>query len=74
MERRGLRQRLEGFAYDGPGIVFCMVIAFASFLIWNAYRPISTLMWSFIIGIVVSNLIDLPEGLRSGGGSAHRSS
>ena len=68
MERRGLRQRLEGFAYEVPGIVFCMVIALASFLIWNAYRPISALMWSFIIGIVVSNLIDLPEGLGSGVG------
>ncbi|MFH0849343.1 MAG: putative sulfate exporter family transporter, partial [Candidatus Bathyarchaeota archaeon] len=61
-----LRGRIEGFAENVPGLVFAMVIAFISFLVWSAYKPVSTLMWSFIIGIVISNTTNITEKLKPG--------
>ncbi|MFH2110645.1 MAG: putative sulfate exporter family transporter [Candidatus Bathyarchaeota archaeon] len=61
-----MRSRLEDFAENVPGLVFAMVIAFISFLVWTAYKPVSTLMWSFIIGIVISNTTQIPERLGPG--------
>ncbi|MCW4048128.1 MAG: putative sulfate exporter family transporter [Candidatus Bathyarchaeota archaeon] len=59
-------ESLENFAEKVPGIMFSMVIAFFGFAVWTAYKPISSLMWSFVFGIVVSNLTTVPERLEPG--------
>lgn len=61
-----MRSRLEGFTENVPGLVFAMVIAFISFLVWSSYKPVSTLMWSFIIGIVISNTTNITKRLKPG--------
>ena len=49
-----------------PGVAYCAVIAMVSFVTWRLYRPVSCLMWAFIFGIAVSNLVKLPEWLTVG--------
>lgn len=56
----------NGFMDKVPGLIFSMVIAFFGYMVWSAYKPISALMWSFIFGIAVSNLMDVPERLNPG--------
>ena len=61
-----LRDRLKGFAECVPGLIFSMFVAFISFTAWTMYNPISSLMWSFIFGIAVTNITVIPERLRPG--------
>ena len=49
-----------------PGVIFAMVIAFFGFTVWTQYKPISALMWSFIFGIIVSNLVKIPDTIQTG--------
>jgi len=49
-----------------PGIIFSMVIAFIGYTVWTLWKPISALMWSFIFGIAISNLIEIPNNMREG--------
>ena len=48
------------------GLIFCLILALLSYVTWNIYRPISPLMWSFIYGIAISNILTLPQTLRKG--------
>jgi len=61
-----LRARLEGFAVCVPGLVFSMFVALIGFAVWTVYPPVSALMWSLVLGIVVANLTALPGRLRPG--------
>ncbi len=56
----------DSFEEKAPGIILAMFIAFIAYAIWTQYKPISSLMWSFILGIAVSNTLNLPETLNSG--------
>ena len=49
-----------------PGVISAMVIAFFGFTVWTQYKPISALMWSFIFGIIVSNLVKIPDTIQTG--------
>jgi uncharacterized integral membrane protein (TIGR00698 family) len=49
-----------------PGIIFSLIIALIGFTIWTLYKPISALMWSFIFGIIISNIIEIPDFMREG--------
>lgn len=49
-----------------PGIIFCVVIAVVSFATSLLYKPISSLMWSFIYSIIIANLVKLPNGFMAG--------
>jgi uncharacterized integral membrane protein (TIGR00698 family) len=49
-----------------PGIIYSMIIALIGYLVWTQYKPVSALMWSFIFGIAVSNLIQIPDNVREG--------
>jgi uncharacterized integral membrane protein (TIGR00698 family) len=49
-----------------PGVLFAMTIAFFGFAVWTQYNPISSLMWSFIFGIIISNIVKIPEKLQTG--------
>ena len=49
-----------------PGVAYCAVIAIVSFVMWGLYKPVSCLMWAFIFGIAISNLVVLPEWLKVG--------
>lgn len=59
-------RRIEEITGIIPGIIFTMIIALIGFTAWTQYKPISALMWSFIFGIAVSNLIEIPDNLRKG--------
>lgn len=48
------------------GIILAIIIAFFGYITWTLYKPISALMWSFIFGIILSNLIKFPEKTQSG--------
>jgi uncharacterized integral membrane protein (TIGR00698 family) len=58
--------RIEKIMEIIPGIIFSIVIALIGFTFWTQYKPISALMWSFIFGIIVSNLIEIPDNMREG--------
>ena len=49
-----------------PGIVYCLIIAVISYVIYELFKPISSLMWAFIFSIIVVNLIGIREGLKDG--------
>lgn len=49
-----------------PGILYCITIAVFSYVTWQLWKPISCLMWSFIYSILISNVINMPEGLTPG--------
>jgi uncharacterized integral membrane protein (TIGR00698 family) len=49
-----------------PGLIFAMLIAFCGYAIWTQFKPISALMWSFIFGIAVTNVIDVPDKIKTG--------
>ncbi|TFH14757.1 putative sulfate exporter family transporter [Candidatus Bathyarchaeota archaeon] len=49
-----------------PGVLFAMTVAFFGFAVWTQYKPISALMWSFIFGIIVSNIIKIPDNIQTG--------
>lgn len=56
--------RSEGGAI--PGVIYCVVIAAASFIIWGLYKPISPMMWAFVISIALANIIGLKRILKTG--------
>jgi uncharacterized integral membrane protein (TIGR00698 family) len=54
-----------------PGIIYCSGIAVVSLISWLLVRQvysisISTIMWSFIYSILLTNLIKLPDALSPG--------
>ena len=49
-----------------PGVIFAMTVALFGFAVWTQYKPISALMWSFIFGIIVSNIIKIPDNIQTG--------
>lgn len=49
-----------------PGAIFCVVVALISFAIWGLYKPVSPMMWTFVIGIIVANTIGLRASLKTG--------
>jgi uncharacterized integral membrane protein (TIGR00698 family) len=49
-----------------PGVVYCIVVSLASFVIWGFYKPVSPLMWAFIISIVVANVIGFRSSMKTG--------
>jgi len=48
------------------GVLLCVGIAAASFAMWQLYKPVSALMWSFIISILFANVANLPQDFRAG--------
>ena len=58
-----LRQQ-SGTLYQG--ILFCIAIAVMSYILWVSYKPISSLMWAFIVSIIISNATNLPKSLIAG--------
>ena len=48
------------------GILTCTAVAIISSVLWVFYKPISSLMWAFIVSIIITNLTDLPKNLRAG--------
>ncbi len=53
-----------------PGLLYCVAVASVSFVVWSLYKPVSALMWAFVLSIVVANLIRLPKGFVGGVGLA----
>lgn len=60
------RMTISEFTEYIPGLVFAMIIAFCGYGVWTLYHPISALMWSFIFGVTVSNLFEVPERITKG--------
>lgn len=48
------------------GILFCITIAVISYVLWVSYKPISSLMWAFIVSILIANMTKLPTSLVAG--------
>lgn len=48
------------------GLVLCTGIAVASFALWQLYKPVSALMWSFILSIMLANITAVPHRFRVG--------
>jgi uncharacterized integral membrane protein (TIGR00698 family) len=59
---------LKGVKGALPGIAFCIVVAVLSFTFWGLYKPVSPMMWAFVIGILVANTIGLRNSLKVGVG------
>jgi uncharacterized integral membrane protein (TIGR00698 family) len=51
-----------------PGVIYCIVIAVASFTLWGLYKPVSPMMWAFVISIALANIFALKESLKTGVG------
>jgi uncharacterized integral membrane protein (TIGR00698 family) len=51
-----------------PGVVYCIAVAVVSFAIWGLYKPVSPMMWAFVIGIAVANTVGLRGILKTGVG------
>ena len=51
-----------------PGVVYCIAVAVVSFAIWVLYKPVSPMMWAFVIGIAVANTVGLRGILKTGVG------
>ena len=60
------RMTAEEFTEYVPGLVFAMLIALCGYAVWTQFKPISALMWSFIFGIAVTNVIDVPQKIKTG--------
>lgn len=61
-----LKFNAEEFAENIPGLIFAMLIALCGYAIWTQFKPISSLMWSFMFGIAVSNTLEIPDKVRKG--------
>lgn len=48
------------------GILLCIAIAVMSYVLWVSYKPISSLMWAFIVSIIIANVTNLPKSLTVG--------
>lgn len=51
-----------------PGLAYCVAVAVFSFLIWGFYKPISPMMWAFVLSIVVANLFGVRASIKEGVG------
>jgi len=51
-----------------PGVVYCIIVALVSFIIWGFYKQVSALMWAFIISIVIANVIGFRSWMKTGVG------
>jgi uncharacterized integral membrane protein (TIGR00698 family) len=51
-----------------PGVVFCIAVAMLSFVFWGLYKPVSPMMWAFVVGIIVANTAGLRASLKAGVG------
>ena len=51
-----------------PGLVYCIAVAALSFLMWGLYKPISPMMWAFVLSIVVANLYGVRASILEGVG------
>jgi len=51
-----------------PGVVYCIVIAMASFTLWGIYKPVSPMMWAFAISIALANILGLRKSFKTGVG------
>lgn len=60
------KNSVEEFTEYVPGIIFAMLIALCGYMVWTQFKPISALMWSFIFGIAVTNIIDVPDKIKAG--------
>jgi len=49
-----------------PGLAYCVGLAMVSFTIWGFYKPVSPMMWAFVIGIAVANTVGLRGVLKTG--------
>jgi uncharacterized integral membrane protein (TIGR00698 family) len=49
-----------------PGVVYCVLVALVSFVIWGFYKPVSPMMWSFVISIAVANFIGYRSSMKRG--------
>jgi len=56
----------QEFAENIPCLIFAMFLALCGYAIWTQFKPISALMWSFIFGIAVSNMLEIPDRVRKG--------
>ena len=61
-----MRNEFDKIVEHIPGVLFAMTIAFLGFAVWTQYKPISSLMWSFIFGILISNIVRIPENIQTG--------
>ncbi len=48
------------------GILLCVAVAVVSYIFFVFYKPISSLMWAFIISIVIANVTNLPKSISIG--------
>ena len=49
-----------------PGVLYCFLIAGLSFLVWSLFKPVSSLMWAFILSILLGNMIRIPKAVSQG--------
>lgn len=56
----------EAFLKAIPGVAYCLVIAIVSFIIWGFYKPVSQMMWAFVISIAIANLIGYRSSMKTG--------
>ncbi len=61
-----MSSRIENIMGLIPGVFIAMIIAFFGFIVWTQYKPISAFMWSFIFGIIVANIVKIPDNARHG--------
>ncbi|MBT3285071.1 putative sulfate exporter family transporter [Candidatus Bathyarchaeota archaeon] len=60
------RLNAEEFTENIPGLIFAMFMALCGYAIWTQFKPISALMWSFLIGIAASNILEIPDKVSKG--------
>jgi uncharacterized integral membrane protein (TIGR00698 family) len=51
-----------------PGLLYCVAVAAVSFIIWGYFKPVSPMMWAFVLSIVVANAFGLRGSLKEGVG------
>lgn len=61
-----LRINAGKFTEYVPGLIFSMIVALFGYAVWTQYKPISSLMWSFMFGIAISNTMEIPERIMKG--------
>ncbi len=48
------------------GLLLCVVVAVVSYVLWVFYKPVSSLMWAFIVSIVLVNTMGVPKAFEKG--------
>ena len=51
-----------------PGLAYCTTVAVVSFLIWGLFKPVSPMMWAFVLSIIVVNIFGLGDAFKEGVG------